>query len=115
MRPPGGGDGMHHEDRDHDEGQALATPARLDKMLAHLDEMRARLATHAAAVKTFYAQLTPAQQKVFDDLAPMLMMHGMGGGRHGMGGDHDGMHRHHDGEGHGDGDHAMGPGGPPNG
>jgi hypothetical protein len=110
MHPPGG-EGMHHQDRDHDQDQALSTPAKLDKMLAHMDEMRTRMATHVAAIKTFYAQLTPAQQKAFDDIAPMLM----GGGRHGGDGDHDGMHRHHDGPPGGDGDHAMGPGGPPQG
>jgi hypothetical protein len=108
MKPPGG-DMDHHGDADHhDADQHLTTPARLDKMLAHFDEMRARMVAHAAAVKTFYAQLTPTQQLAFDSLAPMMM------GRGGHGGDdrggHDGMHHHGDGDGR-----AMGPDGPPQG
>ncbi len=47
----------------------LATPARLDRMLALMKEGEARMAEHAAAVKEFYAQLTPEQQKLFDDHA----------------------------------------------
>jgi len=118
MQPAHHGDGMR-PDRDHDgdHDQALTTPARLDRMLVRFDEQRTRLVAHVEAIKTFYAQLSPAQQKAFDDLSPMLM----GGGEHrGMGGDHDGMHHHHDGPdgdhgGDHDGDHAMGPGGPPQG
>jgi hypothetical protein len=113
MQPqhPGGDMDRHH---DQDQDQHLTTPQRLDKMLAHLDTMRTRLAARAEAVKTFYAQLTTTQQAAFDDLAPMMMMHHSEGDHHGMG-DHegmgDGMHHHHDG---GDAD-EMGPGGPPHG
>jgi protein CpxP len=87
---------------DHARGEMdhLSTPARLDKMVAHIDEMRAHLVAHAAAVKQFYAQLTPSQQKAFDDLAPMMMRH--------MGGHGGTEHIHHGGEGH-----EMGPGGQP--
>jgi hypothetical protein len=98
MKPPG-----EMKDRmDHDRGEAehMPAPERMDKMLAHVDEMRAHLAAHAAAVKQFYAQLSPSQQKAFDDLAPMMMRH-MGG--------HGGEHMHHGG---GEG-HEMGPGGQP--
>jgi len=48
------------------------------------------------AIKRFYAQLTPPQQKAFDVMGPMMMMRGgMGGGHRGpMGfgghGGHDG-------------------------
>jgi hypothetical protein len=44
----------------------LSTPERLDKMLAMADMRRVRMAERAAAVKAFYAQLTPEQQGVFD-------------------------------------------------
>lgn len=89
MKPPGGM--MEHMQHEHDEGENLTTPQRLDKMLAHLDEARAHMAAHSEAVKRFYAQLSPAQQKAFDAMGPMggmhmrMMMH-MGGGHGGMGG-----------------------------
>ena len=113
MRPPPGGmgmgmgSGMGMRPGAGPPGEALPLPARLDRMLAHMDAMRARFAAHVAAVKTFYAQLTPPQQRAFDAIAPMMMhdMHDMHGG---MGGDW--MHRHHDHD--GDGDHGVGPGGP---
>jgi Spy/CpxP family protein refolding chaperone len=44
----------------------LTTPQRLDKMLAMADQRHARMAERAQAIKTFYAQLTPEQQSVFD-------------------------------------------------
>ena len=48
----------------------LSTPERLDKMKAlraqRMSEMTAAMDKHAEAVKTFYAVLTPEQQKVFD-------------------------------------------------
>jgi protein CpxP len=104
MKPPqnmASGDVKDRMEHARGEMDHLSTPERLDKMLAHVDEMRAHLVAHAAAVKQFYAQLTPSQQKAFDDLSPM-MMHHMGG--HGM------MdHMHHG----GGGDHEMGPGGQP--
>jgi protein CpxP len=107
MKPPGGdhdghGDGMGHE---HGEGEGLTTPQRLDKMLAHMDEMRGHMAAHAEAVKRFYAQLSPAQQKAFDAMGPMMMHGGHGGMGHGMG--MGGMEERniiirHGGDGHGD-------------
>lgn len=44
----------------------LSTPQRLDMMLARADERRDRMVRRAEAVKQFYAQLSPEQQKVFD-------------------------------------------------
>jgi hypothetical protein len=96
MKPPG-----DMEDRmEHGRGELdqLSTPERLDKMLAHFDEMRAQLVARAAAAKQFYAQLSPSQQKAFDALAPMMM--------HRLGGHGDDPMRHGGGEGH-----EMGPGG----
>jgi len=48
--------------------QTLPTPARLDRMLAHMDEMRALVARRAEATKRFYAQLSPDQRRTFDSL-----------------------------------------------
>ena len=92
--------------------QHLTTPERLDRMAARADEQRTRMLARIAATRQFYAQLSPSQQKAFDDLAPMMMGHGMRG--HGMDGHRDGP-----GDGHGDwghdGDHGMGADGPPHG
>lgn len=104
MKPPGEmKDRMEHARGEMDH---LSTPERLDKMVAHIDEMRARLVAHAAAVKQFYAQLTPSQQKAFDELAPM-MMHHMDDQMDDRGGMMEHM-RHGGGAGH-----EMGPGGQP--
>ncbi|HXQ17048.1 MAG TPA: Spy/CpxP family protein refolding chaperone [Caulobacteraceae bacterium] len=107
LTPPGDmKEHMEHADADEEH---LPAPERIDRMLAHFDAMRAHIAAAADATKHFYAQLTPSQQKAFDDLAPM-MMHHMGGhdGHHDGGGDMIG--HHHDGDG---ADHPMGPGGQP--
>jgi len=106
MKPPGdvkpGMDhGMGHDGADM---AHLSTPERLDKMMAHFDEMHARMAAHVAATKQFYAQLTPSQQKAFDDVAPRMM--GRFGHDHGM------MGHHHDDQ---RGAHPMGPGAQPTG
>src|ERR1700677_3277468 len=105
MKPPG--DMQARMDGKPDEMQHLTTPERLDKMAARLDQARARI----AAVRTFYAQLSPAQQKAFDVLGPTMMHHGMHG--HGGMGHHHGMDHHGMGD-HGGADgHPMGPGGQP--
>lgn len=61
----------------------LSTPERLDRMQAMSELRRARMAERAEAIKAFYAQLSPEQQKVFDAEA---MPNRHGGHRH---------HRHH--------------------
>jgi hypothetical protein len=101
IKPPG--DMREHMAEQAAADEHLTTPQRLDKMLAHLDEMRTRMVARAEATRHFYSQLTPSQQKVFDDLAPMMMRHG---DRHDGG--EGGFHHHGDGEGH-----PMGPGGQP--
>ena len=94
-----GGDRMHGE---HEGAEAMTTPQRLDHMLAHLDQMRERMAARAAATKTFYAQLSPDQQKAFDAVGDRH--------EHGGHGDHDGWRGHGD---HGpDGHDGHGPEGP---
>ena len=85
MQPPG-------PRPEHAEMEKLSTPQRLDKMR----EMRAQHAAAAekrdAAVKTFYAALSPEQQKTFDaEHTRMGPRGGRHGGHHGgPGGEHGG-------------------------
>ena len=44
----------------------MTTPQRVDKMLERAEARRAKMIERAQATKAFYAQLTPAQQAVFD-------------------------------------------------
>jgi periplasmic protein CpxP/Spy len=102
LKPPG--DLKDHMQRPDADEAHLPAPERMDHMLAHIDAMRAHLVAATEATKLFYAQLSPSQQRAFDDLAPMMLHHM--GGHGGMGhGDH-----HRDGEGP---DHPMGPAGQP--
>lgn len=74
----------------------LTTPQRLEKMQALHNERNAEMTKRIDATKSFYAQLTPEQQKAFDAQgggfrhAGMKGDHRMGGhggkGHHGMGG-----------------------------
>ncbi len=60
----------------------LTTPQRIDRMQAMQAERQQRMGQRLDAVKAFYAQLTPEQQKVYDQQS---MRHGeRGHGRHGM-------------------------------
>ena len=55
--------------RAQDEQMAMmTTPQRLDTMLARMDESRGLMVSRIAATKRFYAQLTPAQQRIFDTM-----------------------------------------------
>lgn len=45
----------------------LTTPERAEKMLERMKVHQARMTEHVAALKEFYAVLTPEQQKTFDD------------------------------------------------
>ncbi|HEV2532684.1 Spy/CpxP family protein refolding chaperone [Phenylobacterium sp.] len=96
MQPPAGE--REHMRKDHEEGAGLSTPQRLDRMAARIAEHEARFRQHADAVKRFYAQLSPAQQKAFDAM-PMKMGHGEH--QHGMGGEHHGLHGGPEGHDHG--------------
>lgn len=64
----------------------LTTPERIDRMQALKARRDAEMAKRADATKTFYATLTPEQQKVFDTETLRFL------GRH--------MYRHHGGPGH---------------
>jgi hypothetical protein len=55
--------GMHG---DRAEWAGLTAPARLEKMIALAKQHTTAMESHLAALNTFYAQLTPAQKKVFD-------------------------------------------------
>jgi hypothetical protein len=100
MKPPAD---MDHSGMRGQPGEMahLTTPERLDKLLARADEHHARMLAHIAAVKQFYAQLSPSQQKAFDAMGPMMMHRHGGFGGHGF--RHDGGHD------------QMGPGGAPQG
>jgi hypothetical protein len=112
MKPPARGGPR----ADRDPTQHLTTPERLDRMAQRMDAQRARMQVRIAATRKFYAQLTPPQQKAFDDL-PLMMG---GPGSRGMGGR--GMDGHGKGGGWGGrggpdrgGDDGVGSGGPPRG
>jgi Spy/CpxP family protein refolding chaperone len=55
----------------------LTTPERADKMLERMKAHQAQQVEHVAALKEFYAVLTPEQKKVFDDFhsGPRDAMH----------------------------------------
>jgi len=82
----------------------LTTPERIDRMRAMHTQRGAEMERRGDAVKAFYAQLTQAQQKVFDDQS--ARMYGQRGGRWGDrqgdgGGGRQGRGMHH---------HGYGPG-----
>lgn len=49
-----------------EEMQKLNAPERAEKMLEFSKQQQERMTAHVAALKTFYATLTPEQQKTFD-------------------------------------------------
>lgn len=63
--PPGVVEKMRAQDA---QMATMPTPQRLDMMLSRMDDSRNLMVTRIAATKRFYAQLTPAQQRVFDTL-----------------------------------------------
>jgi len=86
MQPPANmGMRMSSESRQarHDEMSKLSTPERMGRMNAFKAQRDAEMAKRQDATKTFYAALTPDQQKVFD--ANAMGRGGRGGhGMHGM-------------------------------
>lgn len=82
----------------------LTTPERLEKMQAMRADRQKVMDQHVAAVKTFYAALSPEQQKVFDAHGPGFGPDGQMGPR----GQHRGD-RQHQGQGKG---RMMSPVGP---
>jgi hypothetical protein len=59
-----------------EEFQKLGTPQRLERMQAMSEMRQARMAERAEAIKAFYAQLSPEQQRVFDAEAMPGRHHG---------------------------------------
>jgi Spy/CpxP family protein refolding chaperone len=80
MKPPANMSGKRPDPAELDK---LTTPERIDKMRAlhkeHMAAMEAEMDKRAEATKTFYAALSPEQQKVFDaEHAKMTRHAGMG-------------------------------------
>ncbi len=87
MKPPA----TRPQRPDRAEFAKLTTPERLDRMQALKAQRDAEMTKRADATRTFYAQLSPSQKKVFD------LESAKGHDRHGKAG-----HRGHDGhQGHG--------------
>jgi protein CpxP len=57
----------HAKRPDRAEWDKLSAPERMEKMLDRSKQRQDAMATRLQAVKKFYAQLTPEQQKVFND------------------------------------------------
>jgi Ni,Fe-hydrogenase I large subunit len=78
--------GMMTNRPDPTEMQKLSTPERIDKMQSvhtqRMTDMNAAMTQRGDATKVFYAMLSPAQKKVFDENA--LQRGGGHGGQHGM-------------------------------
>lgn len=91
----------------------LTTPERLEKMQAMRADRQKVMDQHVAAVKAFYAVLSPEQQKVFDSHGPGLGPDGQMGPRGQHRGDrqHQGGRFERQGQGQGKG-RMMPPGGP---
>jgi hypothetical protein len=77
MRPPANMQRPPREDF-----SKLTTPERIDRMRAMRAQRMAMMDKRADATKTFYAQLSPAQQKAFDEVTARRFG---GHHRHGMG------------------------------
>jgi hypothetical protein len=73
----------HHDHMDQ-AAAAMTTPQRLDRMADRMARREAEFRRRAEAIKSFYAALSPEQQRAFDAM-PMMQGgdHGMGHGRHG--------------------------------
>jgi protein CpxP len=73
------GRGQRGERGERGAWKALPAPARMEKRIDMAKQHIAKMESHLAALNTFYAVLTPAQKKVFDDNS---MGHGGRGMRH---------------------------------
>jgi len=102
MQPPANMMGQRPGADQHAELAKLPTPERIDRMRAlrteRMNAMNTEMDKRAAAVKTFYAALSPEQQKTFDAEHQKMMMARHGGhgahGQHGRGTPEGGMMPH---------------------
>jgi len=69
---------------DRTEMQKLNAPQRMEKGIEHMRTMEKAMTEHLAALKEFYAVLTPEQQKVFDEQTPRFGDRGSRGDRGGL-------------------------------
>ena len=53
----------------------LTAPQRMEKMLDRMHDREARMTKMLGALKTFYAVLTPQQQRILDDSMPRMGGH----------------------------------------
>lgn len=60
---------------DRKEMDKLNTPQRMEQALARMQEHQGKMQAHLTALKTFYAVLTPEQQKIFDDSHRRMARH----------------------------------------
>jgi Spy/CpxP family protein refolding chaperone len=63
------------------EMEKLNAPQRMEKGIEHMRAMEKNMTEHLAALKQFYAVLTPEQQKAFDQHMPGFGDRGKHGGR----------------------------------
>jgi hypothetical protein len=75
-----------HARRERGEFARMSTPQRIDAMKQMRAQRAAEQDRRGDATKTFYAQLSPSQQKAFDEISLKMMRGG-----------HRGMHRGHHG------------------
>jgi protein CpxP len=80
---PSAGMMMQHGQEAQDHAMMVTAPQMLDQMAEQMNREQAEFARHAAAVRQFYAVLSPTQKRTFDALM-ILMHHRMG--MHGMDG-----------------------------
>jgi protein CpxP len=64
---------------DRAQWEKMSAPERMERMMTMMKEREAPMAAHLAAMKTFYATLSPLQQQIFND----NVGGGIGGRRHG--------------------------------
>ncbi len=67
------------------EWEKMSAPERMEKMMTMMKAREGHMATHLAAMKTFYATLSPLQQQIFNDNVGAGMRHHGPGRGHGRG------------------------------
>ncbi len=65
--------------------EKMSAPDRMEKMMTMMKEREGHMGTHLAAMKTFYATLSPLQQQIFNDNVGGGMRHHGHGRGHGRG------------------------------